>query len=347
MGFDDNLDLAYFRLASTGSSQYIQYYDYDGDGSITSLDNVQVISRRYKRINVQDSTPPLVVYTAPVSGSSSSVNPIVGGRVTDDLSGVASLTGQIDSGPTFPVTFDSAGNFSFVTTLSVGVLMTVCIPSIFVLQTERAMSRCDLIPDIFVLSSLWPAFVYTVSPPVSPTLGDFNLDGQCNAGDIPAMLTALADLSSFASTNKLSKEALLAIGDINGDGEVTNADFQALLNLVANSGNGSSSTAVTPNASVANSSAVRNAIVSPSIVVTSSFTAAGNSLDMMTKSVQPLSPVIQPALRQRESLATTPNIEQLFRPTIYSREYVNVVGRSLYGRLRRSKTQFTKRFAYF
>ena len=32
--------------------------------------------------------------------------------------------------------------------------MTVCIPSIFVLQTERAMSRCNLSRDIFVLSSL-------------------------------------------------------------------------------------------------------------------------------------------------------------------------------------------------
>ena len=45
------------------------------------------------------------------------------------------------------------------------------------------------------------------------------------------MLTALADLSSFASTNKLSKEALLAIGDINGDGEVTNADFSGPVEL--------------------------------------------------------------------------------------------------------------------
>jgi len=63
-------------------------------------------------------------------------------------------------------------------------------------------------------------------------LGDFNRDGRVTAADIPAMLTALADLKSYRTTSNLSGADLISIGDIDGSGAVSNADVQALLNLL-------------------------------------------------------------------------------------------------------------------
>jgi hypothetical protein len=69
--------------------------------------------------------------------------------------------------------------------------------------------------------------------------GDFNRDGHVTAADIPAMLSALTDLNSYALTKSLSATQLAAIGDFDGDGMVTNRDIQDLLDLVASQGNGS------------------------------------------------------------------------------------------------------------
>ena len=66
--------------------------------------------------------------------------------------------------------------------------------------------------------------------------GDFNRDGHVNAADIPAMLSALADLNAYKTTNSLSDPQLLTIGDINGDGNLNNTDIQALLTLLKSGG---------------------------------------------------------------------------------------------------------------
>jgi hypothetical protein len=69
-------------------------------------------------------------------------------------------------------------------------------------------------------------------------VGDFNRDGHVSATDIPAMMSALADLNAYKSINGLSDADLTTIADTNLDGQITNADLQALLNLLKN-GNGS------------------------------------------------------------------------------------------------------------
>ena len=69
--------------------------------------------------------------------------------------------------------------------------------------------------------------------------GDFNLDGQIGAADIPAMEQALANMSAYQTANGLSAAQFLALGDLNGDGVVNNADLQELSNLLQ-SGAGSS-----------------------------------------------------------------------------------------------------------
>jgi hypothetical protein len=72
--------------------------------------------------------------------------------------------------------------------------------------------------------------------------GDFNLDGQLTAADIPAMLAALTDLNAYQSQWNLSDNDLLAIGDLNQSGAISNADVQPELDLIS----GSSSLAAVP-----------------------------------------------------------------------------------------------------
>jgi len=72
--------------------------------------------------------------------------------------------------------------------------------------------------------------------------GDFNLDGEKTAADIPLMLQALANPSAYkAANNNMSSMEFTAIADVNQDGVVSNADLQALLNLLAGGGGGTSS----------------------------------------------------------------------------------------------------------
>ncbi|HZZ27656.1 MAG TPA: glycosyl hydrolase 53 family protein [Pirellulales bacterium] len=71
----------------------------------------------------------------------------------------------------------------------------------------------------------------------APLQGDFNGDGQFNSSDIPAMLSALTNLTAFESTNSITQPELLDLGDFNHDGVVNNADLQGMLNaLLAGSG---------------------------------------------------------------------------------------------------------------
>jgi hypothetical protein len=72
----------------------------------------------------------------------------------------------------------------------------------------------------------------------SSLAGDFNQDGKVNAGDISAMLSALADLSGYKTSHTFGDAELNTIGDLDHSGAVTNADLQGLLDLLK-SGSGS------------------------------------------------------------------------------------------------------------
>ena len=64
-----------------------------------------------------DTHVPVVVVDTPASGVATNRNVTVSGRITDDRTGVATLKGQLDSGPMFDVTFDAMGVFHFATAL--------------------------------------------------------------------------------------------------------------------------------------------------------------------------------------------------------------------------------------
>ena len=77
--------------------------------------------------------------------------------------------------------------------------------------------------------------------------GDVNRDGQVNVADIPAMMTALANLTAYQSTSSLTNPQLLLVADLTGDNLVTNSDIQGLSNLLANGGgSGSGSLTAVP-----------------------------------------------------------------------------------------------------
>src|SRR5439155_21428972 len=67
----------------------------------------------------QDSVPPTITLTSPDAGVISPTNVTVAGQVTDSVSGVASLQGQVDGATPFAVSFDAAGTFRFTTALPV------------------------------------------------------------------------------------------------------------------------------------------------------------------------------------------------------------------------------------
>jgi hypothetical protein len=86
-------------------------------------------------------------------------------------------------------------------------------------------------------------------------LGDFNVNGHLDTGDLTAMLGALTDLNAYklansplhpAYPNALTNDDLLNIADVNLSGGVTNADIQAELDLLASAGLGSVSSVPEP-----------------------------------------------------------------------------------------------------
>ena len=64
---------------------------------------------------ILDATPPVIALTSPGVSLTTNANITVNGTVTDNLSGVASLTAQVDGQPAVPVSFDPAGTFRFTT----------------------------------------------------------------------------------------------------------------------------------------------------------------------------------------------------------------------------------------
>ena len=62
-----------------------------------------------------DATPPVIAMTSPSVSLTTNANITVNGKVTDNLSGVASLTASVDGQTAVPVSFDPAGAFQFTT----------------------------------------------------------------------------------------------------------------------------------------------------------------------------------------------------------------------------------------
>ena len=66
--------------------------------------------------------------------------------------------------------------------------------------------------------------------------GDINGDGHVNATDVTAMLSALTDVNTFATTNHRFASDVAFVGDVDGSGSFNNLDEQALLNVLKGGG---------------------------------------------------------------------------------------------------------------
>ena len=75
----------------------------------------------------------------------------------------------------------------------------------------------DILPSVSVLA---------------PIHGDFNGDGHFNAADIPEMLSALADLSTYKSARGFTSPDMKFLGDFNNDSKFSNADIQGMLDAL-------------------------------------------------------------------------------------------------------------------
>jgi len=76
----------------------------------------------------------------------------------------------------------------------------------------------------------------TLSVAATYYTGDINRDSIVDVADVSAMMSALADLSKYQSTNSLSNSQLPLVADLTGDNLVNNADLQGLINLLASGG---------------------------------------------------------------------------------------------------------------
>jgi photosystem II stability/assembly factor-like uncharacterized protein len=137
--------------------------------------------------------------------------------------------------------------------------------------------------------------------------GDFTGDGLVTAADLPAMLTALADLNAYRTNHALTAADLLTLGDLNGDQAVTNADVQALIHNLQgphNSNSVSAAVSALPTAS-ANSASILPAVVTPApqslSVAASDISGEGGPSRAVTVAVRaqglPSGPAASPALR--------------------------------------------------
>jgi hypothetical protein len=143
-----------------------------------------------------DATAPLVVITSPSDGSTTNVNVTVIGKVTDNLSGVASLTLQLGSELPVPVTFDSAGNYTYLTSLpadgSADGSHTVRLQA-----TDAAGNVSPIAQVSFTLDTTPPTIVITNPTAALTTSSNFTISGQVSDSlSGVASLTATVDGSA-------------------------------------------------------------------------------------------------------------------------------------------------------
>jgi hypothetical protein len=163
-------------------------------------------------------------FSNPTTGFQSSPDTTNPNAIITTLTGLPSRTFQVESGSPFTLTVDA--------TMSIGDENET------INLSANPITRNLGVIGLFTTGAApvdRPDFVVKAIPTIIP--GDFNFDGSVNATDIPSMMRALANLSSFETTNNLTNQQLMTVGDVNHDGKVSNADLQSLIhNLIFGGG---------------------------------------------------------------------------------------------------------------
>ena len=136
-----------------------------------------------------DTVAPKVIVESPVTELVTNQNPVISGRVLDNLSGVAGLESRLDDGPAAAVTFDAQGRF----TISPGLPHDGTADGTHVLQlvaTDGAGNTSAPLLVTFTLDTRSPEIVL-VAPDVGADLGTgLSLSGTVDGTGSP--VTALA-----------------------------------------------------------------------------------------------------------------------------------------------------------
>jgi RHS repeat-associated protein len=162
---------AFFNVAfdSSGNFHFDTTLPLDGfaEGSHTvvakATDRAGNVSLPVNVSFMLDTRPPTVVLSSPTAGLVTNQNVTIAGQVTDALSGVASLQGQIDSGPLFAISFDGTGHFSTPTTLALDGSADGR-HTVHVRGTDRAGNVSGFVDVSFILTTHPPTIVLD-SPP--------------------------------------------------------------------------------------------------------------------------------------------------------------------------------------
>jgi RHS repeat-associated protein len=154
-----------------------------------------------------DTAAPMVIITAPAPGLVSRANVTVVGRVTDNLSGIASLQSQFDASPAQSVPFDASGNYSFDTTLpldgSADGTHTVSLRA-----TDQAGNQSALAQASFILDTTPPTVTLT-----SPAAGAVSTTDVTVSGRVNDTLSGVATLEAQLDTGAFTPVMLDASGN--------------------------------------------------------------------------------------------------------------------------------------
>ena len=166
---------------------------------------------------VLDTTPPTVTINSPAAGLITNANVSVTGVVADDLSGVASLSADVDHGTAAAVSFDGSGHFSFSTSLALDG--TKDGPHTVYLVAQDYSGNTSTTPYAFTLKTTLPAQpVFALDPSYEASGNDLqtndstvSLDGNTDPGiNVVLVGTGLSTTSDGSGKFQFANVALQA-----------------------------------------------------------------------------------------------------------------------------------------
>ena len=202
------LPFVYFSFASANPDRFehirqtgnqFAFEDLFGGGDRDFNDLVVTVT--FSQPSQTDHNPPVVKLTSPSNGLETRQNPSVSGHAVDAQSGVASVEAEVDGGAPFPISFDSAGNFSFTTSLLLDGSADGG-HTVEVRATDKAGNVSSFVSTTFTLDTIAPTI--EITGPASGSLTNQNVDVTGSVSDIVsgvASLRAEVDGGLFASVS--------------------------------------------------------------------------------------------------------------------------------------------------
>ncbi len=211
---------------------YLGKSQYGDPGFQGSIEDFRIFGRALSATEILHLVYPTIVNPPTAAAPNPVVTPTTNLSVfgADVTAGESALiyTSAVVGTPPAPVTFFTNG-----TNAAKNTIVTFTQPGTYNFQVTLVNPAAGFSTVSNTLSVIVGTIRYS---------GDFTLNSQLGADDLPAMLSALTDLTGFQAQHGLSNAEMLAIGDLNGDGRVSNADIQSLLDrLIQAQGSGSGS----------------------------------------------------------------------------------------------------------